>query len=418
MRCKSLLSASSDSAASSRAAIGDQLRQPRGDLAHRQDEVGEARRDGAARHRAVFGLLRVLHQDDAAGLLDRPDPDRAVRSRAAEDDGEVVAPLRGERTEKQVDRRPPPARLVEFGERQVLVGDEQLTVGRDDIDMARLEAGAAGHLGDRHFGARREDRRQFALMLRVEMDDDDEGGVHLVGQALEERLQRMHAAGRGADADGRKPLGRASSGASAGQSEGVWSSPLIRASSRRAPGTSSGLFPSFRLDDPSSYGRQWATLADRATKLKTIEPVWTAYFGSESARGQPRPWAAGRRPLSFWPVAAARFRNRVSNRRNGAREPQGFAAGVVRFLGGAARFLMIGVTLRQCASGRAFSTENHDVNNGCQEALPEVVARLSLFQQDLFIFKRFETSPRPQNKEKWAEEGSGSASTVEAGHNR
>ena len=38
------------------------------------------------------------------------------------------------------------------------------------------------------------------------MDDDDEGRVDLVGQALEERLQRMHAAGRGPDADGREPL--------------------------------------------------------------------------------------------------------------------------------------------------------------------------------------------------------------------
>ena len=120
-------------------AIGDQLRQPRGDLAHRQDEVGEARRDDAARHRAVFGLLRVLHDDDAAGLLDRLDSDRAVRSRAGQDDGEIVAPLRGERAEKEVDRRPLPARLVELGQRQMPVGDDELAVGRDDIDVARLE---------------------------------------------------------------------------------------------------------------------------------------------------------------------------------------------------------------------------------------------------------------------------------------
>ncbi len=189
------------------AAIGDQLRQAGGDLAHRQDEIGEARGDNAARHRAVFGFLRVLRDDDAAGLLDRLDSDRAVRSRAGQDDGEIVAPLRGERAEKEVDRRPLPARFVEFGERQVPVGHEQLAVGRDDIDVPRFERGSTGHLGDRHLGAHREDGGQVALMLGVEMNDNHEGGVHPVGQALEELLQRMHAAGRCPDADSRKPPG-------------------------------------------------------------------------------------------------------------------------------------------------------------------------------------------------------------------
>ena len=105
--------------------VADQFWQPGGDLAHRQDEIGDARRDRAARHRAVFGLFRVLHQDDPARLLHRLDADRAVRPGAGEDDGEIVAALRGERAEEQVDRRALPARLVEFGQRQMLVGDQQ-----------------------------------------------------------------------------------------------------------------------------------------------------------------------------------------------------------------------------------------------------------------------------------------------------
>ena len=192
--------------------VADELRQPEGDLPDRQDEVGEAGRNGAARHRAVFGLFRVLHQNDAAGLLHCLDADRAVRSGAGEDDGEIVAPLRRERAEEQIDRRPVPTRFVEFGDRQMLVGDQKLPVGRNDVDMPRLEADAAGDLGDRHPGARREDARQFALVRWIEVDDDDESGLYVVGQVFKEGLQGANAAGRGADADRRDSLQAASAG--------------------------------------------------------------------------------------------------------------------------------------------------------------------------------------------------------------
>ena len=50
--------------------------------------------------------------------------------------------------------------------------------------------------------------RQFALVLRIEMEDDNESRVDFVGQALEEHLQRPDAAGRGSDADRRERIGR------------------------------------------------------------------------------------------------------------------------------------------------------------------------------------------------------------------
>ena len=133
-------------------------------------------------------------------------PTDAVRARAGQDDGEVVAVLRGERAEEKIDRRALPARLVEFGDGEMLIGDEKLPVGRNDVDMSRLERDAAVDLGDRHPGPRREDGRQFALVRRIEMDDDDESRVDLVGQAFEERLQGADAAGRGPNADCREPL--------------------------------------------------------------------------------------------------------------------------------------------------------------------------------------------------------------------
>jgi hypothetical protein len=187
--------------------IADQLRKPSGDLPDRQDEIGESGRDRAARHRSVFGLVRILDENDASGLFDRLDADRAVRPGAGKDDREVVAALRCERPEEKIDRGAVPPRLVELGEREVLVGDQELAVGGNNIDAARLETDASGHLGHRHAGSSRKDIRQFALVLGVEVDDDNKRRIDVVRQSREKHLQRMNAPCRRSDADGREALG-------------------------------------------------------------------------------------------------------------------------------------------------------------------------------------------------------------------
>src|SRR5262249_32652503 len=83
-------------------------------LAHRQDEIRYSGRDRAARHRGVFGLVRILHQDDAAGFLDGPHADGTIGAGAGQNDREAVAVLFGQRSEKQVDRRALSARFVEL----------------------------------------------------------------------------------------------------------------------------------------------------------------------------------------------------------------------------------------------------------------------------------------------------------------
>ena len=188
-----------------RTAISDQLGKPGGDLAHRQGEIGETRRDRAARHRVEFGLVGVLNQDDAARLLDRLDAERAVRARPRQHDREVIAAPGGERTEEQIDRRAPPARFVELGDVEVLVLDPQLSVRRNHVNMAWEELLPSGDLRHRHFGSRRQNARQLALVFRIEMDDHDEGRIDLVRQALEEHLERPDAARRRPDADRREP---------------------------------------------------------------------------------------------------------------------------------------------------------------------------------------------------------------------
>jgi hypothetical protein len=91
------------------------------------------------------------------------------------------------------------ARLVERERGNFVVDYLQAPVGRDHIDMVLLQARALADLHHRHFGARRDDRRHLAAVLRIEMHHDHEGGAGVVGKGREQVLQGMDAAGRRAD---------------------------------------------------------------------------------------------------------------------------------------------------------------------------------------------------------------------------
>ena len=171
--------------------ILDQIWKPPRNLTHGQDKISKASRHRAARHRSVFGLFRLLNQDDASCFLHRLDANGAIRTGAGQDDGEVVAALRRERTKKDIDRGPLPPRLFKFGGRQMMVGDNKLPVGWNDIDVAWLNSDSARNLSHRHTGPRRKNVRKLALVAWVEMHDDDESGFHIVRQALEKHLQRV-----------------------------------------------------------------------------------------------------------------------------------------------------------------------------------------------------------------------------------
>lgn len=166
----------------------------------RQYEI-RAAGDGGARHGAEFRLVGVLRQHDAAILANGAHAQRAVRTAAAQHDGETVAVLVGQRAEEFVDRRPLAARLGEGGGRDLLVGDQQAPIGGDHIDSIGTDRLGLVDLLDRHCGAVRQDRRQFAAMSGVEMDQHDIGEAEIGRKRLEQALQGFDPARRGADAD-------------------------------------------------------------------------------------------------------------------------------------------------------------------------------------------------------------------------
>ena len=119
----------------------------------------------------------------------------------------LLPAFRGERAEEEIDRRPLPARLVELGDRQMMVGRTQLPVGRNNIDVARLHGREAGDLRHRHPRPGGENAGKFALARGIKMHNDNESRVDVVWETFEKHLQGVDAAGGGADANRREALG-------------------------------------------------------------------------------------------------------------------------------------------------------------------------------------------------------------------
>ena len=157
----------------------DEVGQLRRQLLQRQHEI-RAAGDRAARHRGVFGFIGVLHQDEPARLAHGPHADGPVRTAAAEYDGEAVSVLGGQRPEELVDRRALPARLVETRGLDESVGDEQPPVGRDHVDGVGLKLLAMIDLHDAHMRGLGQHRSQFARMVGIEMQDDNERHAELL----------------------------------------------------------------------------------------------------------------------------------------------------------------------------------------------------------------------------------------------
>ena len=182
--------------------VAPELDQPIRNLGDRQDDVDLAGGDGAARHAVVLGILGQLRHDDAAVLLQAADAGRAVGPGAGEDDADGALAMRlGERAEEQVDDDMPAARPLRIGQRQRAVDHRQVVGRRNHVDVVALDLHPPVDLRHRHAGRQLQDRRGVALVLRRQVQDDDERHVRRRGQALEQRLDRGQPARGGADAD-------------------------------------------------------------------------------------------------------------------------------------------------------------------------------------------------------------------------
>ncbi len=162
--------------------------------------------DGAARHPVIAGLRRVLHQDQAARLLDRPQPGAPVRPGPRQHHAGGARAVRlGQRRQQAVERQPRAVRraVARPGRREVQhpAAHGQVGAGRDDIQVLRLDRHPLRGLQDRHGGVLGQQLHQQALMAGVEVLDQDERHPSRGGESVQQPGAGLQPAGRLADRD-------------------------------------------------------------------------------------------------------------------------------------------------------------------------------------------------------------------------
>ena len=173
-----------------------------GQLFRRGHQVGQPGIDGAARHAVEFGRGRLLHQGHAGLFLDGPQPHRAVRAHAGEDDTDAALLLvLGQGAQEEVDGQAQAAGRRRREQVQHPVQNGHVLVGGDHIDAVRLDPHPVPDLEYLHAGGALEQFGQDPLVGRVEVLDDDEGQAAFRRHLPQELLQRLQSAGGGADAD-------------------------------------------------------------------------------------------------------------------------------------------------------------------------------------------------------------------------
>lgn len=145
-------------------AVADELFR---DVADRQHHVDGAGVDGALRHAAVLGLVRILRDREASTFLDPADSEGPVRAGARQDHADSRFSVRlGQRTQEVIDGRTPGAPALELRQPQVRVDGVQIRIGRDHVDPVALECDGPHHLADRHLRVGLQHLYEVALMLR------------------------------------------------------------------------------------------------------------------------------------------------------------------------------------------------------------------------------------------------------------
>jgi hypothetical protein len=156
-----------------------------------ENDVDLAGLDRAARHGAVLGVGGRLGHRDAAPLLDPPDPLRSIGPRAGENHTDRLDSVRfGQGPKEHIDRRAAVGCLRSRGDPQLAVAHLQVLVRLDDVDVILFDRQRLGNLPNGHPGVGLEQLCHLALVMRVEMDDDDERHPGVVRQIAEEALER------------------------------------------------------------------------------------------------------------------------------------------------------------------------------------------------------------------------------------
>ncbi len=146
-----------------------------GNLADRQHLVHGARHDRAPRHAVIFGVVRILHDDEPALLLNRLQSEAAIAARSRKDHADrAFAELFRQRAQEEVERQARAVTLRRLRESQGTAADREIGTRRNEIDMLALERHPVCCLLHRHRRMAGQQIDHHARVRRIEMLDQNE----------------------------------------------------------------------------------------------------------------------------------------------------------------------------------------------------------------------------------------------------
>ncbi len=152
------------------------------------------------RHAVELRAVEVLHDHQAAGVVDVADAARAVAAAAREHDGDgAAAAVLGERAEEHVDGQRQLLLPIALAQEQPSARDDHLLLRRDQIDVVGLDRHAVLDEMDRQPGVSRQQLVHQALEVGREVLNDDEGHPGLARHVVEEAFERVEPPRRRAD---------------------------------------------------------------------------------------------------------------------------------------------------------------------------------------------------------------------------
>jgi len=164
--------------------------------------VNTARSNGAVRHAVVSRGLIVLGKGNATLGLDFGHAQGAIRARSGEHHANAAIAVRfRQRAHEMIDRHGYATRFFARLQLQDVIANRHRGIGRDHIDIIGFNLHAMPHLEDRHGCLLSKQISKHALVLGIEMLDQNKAHSGIGGQMLDEFGDRLNATSGRADGD-------------------------------------------------------------------------------------------------------------------------------------------------------------------------------------------------------------------------
>ena len=129
-----------------------ELRKFPGNALRRQHEIDASGQEGALRHAVEFGRFGFLGESNSSGGLDRLESQGSVRSGSGQNHANCQMPLSlGQSAEEMIDRQVAPGGGFAAGDPEGSVGEAQVGVCGNHIDVVGLHVRGLADFGHRHF---------------------------------------------------------------------------------------------------------------------------------------------------------------------------------------------------------------------------------------------------------------------------